>query len=52
MKYVIMTDDELSLRKGEIVLTRDEVAEMIALKEIFYKFIKKSIISLQVSLGT
>ena len=50
MTYRIVTEQELSVRKGEIILSIDEMAEVISFKSSFYKFIDKSILELQLSL--
>ena len=52
MTYRIVTEQELSVRKGEIVLSLDEMAEIISFKNSFYKFIDKTKIELMLSLAT
>ncbi len=44
------TVEEHEIRKGEIILSWDEVAEMIAIKTILIKFLNKSKLSYQISL--
>jgi len=45
------TIEDQEIRKGEILLSWDEVAEMVAIKTILFKFLKKSKLSYQISLG-
>ena len=45
------TVEDSEIRKGEIILSWDEVAEMVAIKAILFKFLKKSKLSYQISLG-
>lgn len=45
------TVEDSEIRKGEIILSWDEVAEMVAIKTILFKFLKKSKLSYQISLG-
>ena len=45
------TVEDAEIRKGEIILSWDEVAEMVAIKTILFKFLKKSKLSYQISLG-
>jgi predicted DNA-binding transcriptional regulator AlpA len=49
MNFTTIEDNEI--RKGEIILSWDEVAEMVAIKTILFKFLKKSKLSFQISLG-
>ena len=49
MKFIIEEDD--IIRKGIIILSWDEVAEIIAMKKVFYKLIDKAIFSYQMWLG-
>jgi hypothetical protein len=51
MTYRIVTEQELAVRKGEVILSLDEMAEIISFKNSFYKFIDKSIFEIQISLG-
>lgn len=49
MNFIIEEDN--ILRKGIIVLSWDEVAEIIAMKKILYKLLDKAIFSYQMWLG-
>lgn len=49
MNFIIEEDNKL--RKGIITLSWDEVAEIIAMKKILYKFIDKATFSYQMGLG-
>ena len=51
MTYRIVTEQELSVRKGEIILSFDEMVDVISMKDSLYKFIDKSIFEIQISLG-
>ena len=51
MTYRIVTEEELSVRKGEIILSFDEMVDVISIKDSLFKFIDKSILELQLSLG-
>ena len=44
-------DEDKILKKGIITLSGDEVAEIIAMKKILFKFIDKAVFSYQVWLG-
>lgn len=48
MNFIIEEDNKL--KKGIIALSWDEVAEIIAMKKILYKFIDKAIFSYQMGL--
>jgi hypothetical protein len=48
MNFTTIEDQEIM--KGEIILSWDEVAEMIAIKAILFKFLNKSKLSYQISL--
>ena len=50
MTYRIVTEQELAVRKGEIILSFDEMIDIISMKDSLYKFIDKSILELQLSL--
>lgn len=52
MTYRIVTEQELAVRKGEIILSLDEMAEIISFKSSFYKFIDKTKTELMLSLAT
>ncbi len=50
MTYRIVTEQELAVRKGEIILSFDEMVDVISMKDSLYKFIDKSIFEIQISL--
>lgn len=50
MTYRIVTEQELAVRKGEIILSFDEMIDVISMKDSLYKFIDKSIFEIQISL--
>tara|TARA_R110000868_G_scaffold284016_2_gene544482 strand:- start:2286 stop:2438 length:153 start_codon:yes stop_codon:yes gene_type:complete len=50
MTYRIVTEQELSVRKGEIILSFDEMIDVVSIKESIFKFIDKSILELKLSL--
>ena len=49
MEFVLLTDKQ-DLEIGEIILSLDEVAELLAVRDILYKVIDKSIMSYQLEL--
>ena len=49
MEFVLLTDKQ-DLEIGEIILSLDEVAELLAVRDIMYKVIDKSIMSYQLEL--
>lgn len=49
MNFII--EEDKILMKGIIVLSWDEVAEIIAMKKVFYKLLDKAVFSYQMWLG-
>lgn len=52
MNYRLVSERELEVRKGEVILSLDEMAEIIAIQDILVKFLNKSQVSLMLSLST
>lgn len=49
--YVILSEDELALRKGEIVLTTADAEELLEYQDVFLKFLDKTRFSYQIELS-
>lgn len=52
MNTRIVTEQELEIRKGEIILSFDDMAEIISIKDLVFKFLDKSVIELRLLLWT
>lgn len=50
--YVVVSKSELTIRKGEIIFSGDDVEKLIEWRDVFKKFLNKSINKIQADLGT
>lgn len=49
MNFITVEENEINLKKA--ILSGDDLAEMIAIKAILFRFLDKSKVSYQLSLG-
>jgi hypothetical protein len=49
MNFITVEENEINLKKA--ILSGDDLAEMIAIKSILFRFLDKSKVSYQLSLG-
>jgi len=50
-EYLIISKDELSIRKNEITMNTNEVQELLTYQDVFKKYLQKKVNEIQAQLG-